>query len=104
MVVGELLSADDAVQIRLHEFLDQIDLVKLVYTGRPEDVEDGDDVLVVKVAEDLYLAEGAEAVHRVVEGRDALNGDLALRGVVHGRPHDAVLALADDIEHIVRRI
>ena len=38
----------------------------------------------MKVAEELDFAEGAETEHGMVEGGDALDGDLALGGNVHG--------------------
>ena len=59
MVVGQLLSADYTVEIRLHQLLDQIDLIELGQGRWPEDIEDCDDILVVKVAKELDLAEGA---------------------------------------------
>lgn len=77
VVIRQRLCPDDPVQIGLHELLYEIDLAKVVYVGWPEDVEDGDDVLVVKVAEELDLAEGTKTEHGVVEGGDALDGDLA---------------------------
>ncbi|KAJ7871687.1 hypothetical protein B0H14DRAFT_3568792 [Mycena olivaceomarginata] len=51
---------------------------------RAEDVEDGDDVFVVEVAEEL----DAQTEHRVVEGGDALDGDAALGGGVDGGDDD----------------
>ena len=51
--------------------------------------------------EELELAEGAQAEHGVVEGRDLLDGDLAAGGPVDGGTDDAVRALADDIEHLI---
>ena len=38
----------------------------------------------MEVAEELDLAEGAEAKHGMVKGRDALDGHLALGRDVHG--------------------
>ena len=52
--------------------------------------------------EELELAEGAEAEHGVVERRDLLDRDLAPGRAVDGGAHDAVRALADDVEHLVR--
>lgn len=82
MIVAECLCADDAMEVGLHELLDEIDLPELCEARGLEDVEDGDDVLVVEVAEKLDLAEGAETEHGVVEGGDSLYGDLALGGDV----------------------
>ena len=53
--------------------------------------------------EQLELAQRAEAEHRVVERRDLLDRDLAPGRPVDGGAHDAVRALADDIEHLVLR-
>lgn len=79
MVVGQRLCPDDPVQICLHELLYEVYFAEFMDIGGAEDVEDGDDVFVVKVAEELDLAEGAQAKHGVVEGRDALDGHLAAR-------------------------
>lgn len=85
VVVAEALGSDHAVEVGLHELLDEIDVPERLEAGGEEDVEDGDDVLVAKVAEKLDLAEGAQTEHGVVKGGDALDGDLALRWLVHGR-------------------
>ena len=78
MVVAQSLRSDDAVQVGLHELLHEIDVSELLEAGRLEDVEDGDDIFVAKVAEQLDLAECAQTEHGVVERCDALYGDLAL--------------------------
>ena len=49
-----------------------------------ENVEDGDDVLMIEMAEEFDLAESAEAEHAMVEGSDALDCDFALGGDVNG--------------------
>jgi len=85
VVVAQTLRSDHAVEVGLHELLDEIDIPERLEAGRLEDVEDGDDVFVAKVAEQLDLAEGAQTEHGVVKRRDALDGDLALRRLVHGR-------------------
>ena len=78
MVVAQSLRSDDVVQVGLHELLHEIDVSELLEAGRLEDVEDGDDIFVAKVAEQLDLAESTQTEHGVVERRDALYGDLAL--------------------------
>ena len=89
------------MQIGLHELLDEIDLLEAEEIGWSEDVEDGDDVLVVEVSEELDLAEGAETEHGVVKGGDALDCDAALGGEMSCGADDAVCAFADDIEDVV---
>ena len=51
--------------------------------------------------EELELAEGTKAEHRVVERHDLLDGDLAPRWPVHGRADNTIRALADDIQDLV---
>ncbi len=65
MVVAGLLGMDDTVEISLHKLLDEIDLGKVMRQWRAENVKDADDVLVVKVAEELDFMEGTEAEHGV---------------------------------------
>ncbi len=67
MVVAGLLGTDDTVEISLHKLLDEIDLGKVMRQWQAENVEDADDVLVVKVVEELDFVEGMEAEHGVVE-------------------------------------
>ena len=65
--------------------LDQIDLVEGLIVPRLLDVEDGDDVLVIKVAQQLHLSECSQTEHGVVERGDLLDGDLLARGLVNSR-------------------
>ena len=72
------------MQIRLHEFLDKVNLLKVVETRGPQDVENRDDVLVMEVTQQLYLAQCSQAEHRVIKGGDTLDRDLSLGGYVYG--------------------
>ena len=135
VVIRKILCADDAVHIRLHEFLskmsdmqqlisdstsaylDQIDLVEALVAPWLLDVEDGDDVLVVEVPEQLHLTQCSQAEHRVVEGRDLFDGNLLARWLVDCRaeggqleygtqpcenlPDNAIGTFSDDILNIV---
>ena len=66
-------------------YLDQIDLLEGLIVPRLLDVEDGDDVLVVEVAQELHLSECSQAEHGVVERSDLLDGDLLARRLVDSR-------------------
>ena len=103
--------------------LDEIDFVEAVVAPGALDVEDGDDVLMVEVAQELHLAEGSKAEHGVVEGGDLLDGDLLAGRLVNRRagrarsaipspsshakndgrhlPDDTVGTLADDILNVI---
>ena len=85
MIVAERLRPDDPVEVCFHQFLDEVYFFKVLEGRRAENVEDGDDVLVVKVPEQPDLSEGAQTKHGVVKGGDTLDGDLSLRGEVHRR-------------------
>lgn len=62
----------------------QTDLYKIhlpegFHTLGTEDVEDGDDILVVKMPQEFNLPQRAQGEHGMVEGCNSLYGDLALR-------------------------
>ncbi len=76
MAVAELLGMGDMAEISLHKLLDEIDLGKVMQQPWAENVEDVDDVLMVKVAEELDFMEGTEAEHGVVKWCDVLDSDL----------------------------
>ena len=63
--------------------LNQVHLCKALKVSRTNHVEDGDDVLVLKVPQQLDLAQRAQAEHAVVKGRDALDRHARLGGVVN---------------------
>jgi hypothetical protein len=73
--------------------LDEIDFVEAVVAPGTLDVEDGDDVLMVEVAQELHLSEGSKAEHGVVEGGDLLDGDLLAGRLVNRRAGRARLAI-----------
>lgn len=78
MVIAQLLGTDNTMKVSLHELLDKINLGEVVYTAGLEDIEDGDDVFVMKVSEEFYFTESSETEHSVVEGGDAFDSDFAL--------------------------
>ena len=75
VVVAQSLRSDDAVQVGLHELLHEIDVPEQLEARRLEDAEDGDDVFVAKVTEQLDLAECAQTEYGV---GDALYATFAL--------------------------
>ena len=102
MIIGQFLSLYHPIHIRLHELLshnrqsaptgetrsthlDEIHLVELLERGGCQDVQNRDDVLMVKMSEEFDLAESSQAEHAMVKGRDTLYCDLSLGGFVYGR-------------------
>ena len=74
VVVRQFLGSNDTVHIGFHEFLDEVDFGEAVVVVRFDNVEDRDDVFVVKVTKEFDLAESAETEHGVIERSDFLNG------------------------------
>lgn len=58
------------------KYLNEVDLVEAIIASRLLDVEDGDDVFVVEIAQQLHLSQGSQAEHGVVEGGNLLDGNL----------------------------
>lgn len=66
-------------------YLNQVNFIEsLVVTG-PLNIQDGDDVFVVKVSQQLHLTQCTQAEHGVIEWRDLLDGNLLARGLMNGR-------------------
>lgn len=82
MIITEFLGTNNTMKVGLHELLDEVNLVELVYTAWLEDIKDRDDVFVMKVSEEFYFTESSKTEHSVVEGSDALDSDFALSGHV----------------------
>ena len=66
-------------------YLDQIDLVEGLIVPRLLNIEDGNDVLVVEVAQKLHLTKCSQTEHGVVERGDLLDSDLLARRLMYGR-------------------
>lgn len=65
-------------------YLNEIDLIKGVIAARLLDIEDGNNVLMVEVSQQLHLTEGSETEHGVIEGCYLLDGNLLARWFVDG--------------------
>jgi len=74
MIVTKFLGSDDTMEVSFHELLNEINFFKVCQGWRFQNVEDGDDVLVVEMAKQLDLAEGSKAKHGVLKGRYTLYG------------------------------
>lgn len=58
------------------KYLNEVDLVEAIIASRLLNVEDGDDVFVVEIAQQLHLSQSSQTEHGVVEGGDLLDGNL----------------------------
>ena len=66
------------MHVRLHELLDKVNLLELSKRERSKDIQDRNDILMVKVAEKLDLPKRTKSKHGVVEGRYPLDRYLSL--------------------------
>ena len=66
-------------------YLNEVDLVERVVSPRLLDIENGDDVLVVKVSQELHLSKSSQTEHGVIKRSNLLDGDLLTRRLVDGR-------------------
>jgi hypothetical protein len=64
-------------------YLDEVDLVEGVVAAGLLDVEDGDDVLVIEVAQQLHLTQRSQAEHGMVERGDLLDGNFLTGWLVY---------------------
>jgi hypothetical protein len=65
--------------------LDQINFGKAFVVAGSLNIEDGDNVFVVKVSEQLHLTQRSQTEHRMVEWCNLFDRNLLARGLVDGR-------------------
>lgn len=78
-------------ELRRNTYLNKIDLVEAIVASGLLDIEDGDDVFVVEIAQQLHLSQSSQTEHGVIEGGDLLDGNLLSRGLVNGRAAQMLL-------------
>lgn len=64
--------------------LNQIHFIEALVVAGSLNIQDGDNVLVVEVAQELHLAECSQAKHGVVEWGNFFDGNLLARRLVDG--------------------
>jgi len=104
MIVAQFLRANYAMHICFHELLHKIHLGKVVETWWAENVEDRDDVFMVKVAQKLNLAKGTETEHGMIEWGDSFDCYFALRRIVNRRAleeHEWMIVRNEATDHTV---
>jgi hypothetical protein len=78
-----LIQASDTVTFS-PAYLNQVHLVEALVVARSLDIQNGDNVLMVKVAQQLHLTQCPQAEHGVVERGDLFDGDLLAGRLVNG--------------------
>ena len=68
MVVAEFLSPNHTMQVGLHQFLYEVNLLEIVKTWRLQDIDDCNDIFVMKVTKKFNLAKSSKTKHRVIKG------------------------------------
>lgn len=89
-----LSSAKPVVLDRAH--LDEIDFVERVIASGLLDIENRDNVFMVKVSKKLHFAKSSETKHGMIKRCNLLDGHLLARRLVNGRTRheNALLAVA----------
>ena len=97
VVISQVLPrVDHSVHVSLHQVSDDVDVLVASLSRGPSNVDQGNDVIVVKEFQKLDLTHNSLRVNKVFESLgNLLDGDLALGGVVVGRADDAVRAVAN---------
>ena len=75
---------ENASPILLMTHLNEIDLGKCLIIARLLDIENGNDVLVIEVAQKLHLSQGSQTEHGMIEGSNLLDGHFMAGGFVKG--------------------
>ena len=76
VVIAQPLGLEQLVEIRLHETLDDVDVLHGVHGGRPEDVSDVNNVFMIEPGQYLDLPQGSLTVSLVFKRTDLLNCNL----------------------------
>lgn len=74
----------DVIPANFSPHLNQVHLVEALVVTGSLDIQNGDDVLVVKIAQELHLTQCPQAEHGVVEGGNLFDGNLLAGRLVNG--------------------
>ncbi len=69
-------------------YLNEIDFGESLIAAGFLDIEDGYNVLVVEVSQQLHLTQSSEAEHGVIKWGNLLDSDLLARGLVKSRARE----------------
>lgn len=71
--------------------MNQVDFIEALVVARPLDIQNGNNVLMVEIPQQLHLTQCPQAEHGMVERRDLLDGNFLARGFVDsGAEHDQI--------------
>jgi hypothetical protein len=66
-------------------YLNQVHFIEALVVPGSLDIQNGDNVLMVEIAQQLHLTQCPQAEHGVVEGGNLFDGDLLAGRLVDGR-------------------
>lgn len=67
----------------LDGYLNEIDLIEALVVPRSLDIQNGNDILVVEIAQQLHFTQSPQTEHRVVKGNDLLDRNFLARRLVN---------------------
>lgn len=82
VIIAQLLRLQQFVEVRLHEALDNVDILHTTNVCRTNNVANVNDVLMLKTCQNFNLPQCSLTVRLVLKGRDLLDGHLLLGDVV----------------------
>jgi hypothetical protein len=81
-----LVAANDLVEVCVHQLIYNVHIVEILSRGGSNDITDGNDILVVHVAQELDFSESSLGIDPIVEGvANLLDGNLFLCFGIHSR-------------------
>ena len=97
MVVSQVLSGvNNAVHVSLHELCDDIDIFISSGVGRLSDIQNLDDILVIKELQQSNLSDNTLGIDKIFESfRNFLDGNFLVRLVIVSTADDTVCAMTD---------
>ena len=103
VLIGKCLGApDDLVQVRVHELIDDVDVVIFVFVGRFLNIPDCDDVLMPKMSEQFNLPQRPPRVRKILEGvSDLLDCHLLPSHQILCTANNPIGTLANGLDRLV---
>jgi len=90
---------NNLVQIRVHEFINQINILETIPMSRHHDVLQSNHILVVKVAKKLEFTQSPQRINPVLKGiLNFLYGNLLIALFIHRRAHNPVSTATDRLD------
>lgn len=90
---------NNLVQICVHEFINQIDILETIPMNRHHNILQSNDILMVKVAKKLEFTQSSQSINPVLKGiLYFFYGNLLVGVFIHRRAHDPVCTATNRLD------